>query len=113
MRDICSCELTFGGKAIVFGGDFRQILPVIRHSTRAQVVSACLNRSPLWNRVKVIKLTILQSLDYQDSVEVSKFSELLLRVGEGTETENESKMIHLDAKYVVRGENFANLAGNI
>ena len=116
LRDICSCELPFGGKVIVFGGDFRQILPVIRHCTRAQVVSACINRSPLWNRVKVMKLTInmrLQSLDHQDSVEVRKFSELLLRVGEGTEPENESNMIHLDAKYVVRGENIANLAGNI
>ena len=53
----------------------------------------------------------LQSL--QDPVEVSEFSNLLLRVGEGTEPENESNMIHLDAKYVVRGENIANLASNI
>ena len=63
-----------------------------------------------------MKLTInmrLQSLDHQDSVEVRKFSELLLRVGEGIEPENESNMIHLDAKYVVHGENIANLAGNI
>ena len=58
LRDICSCDLPFGGKVIVFGGDFRQILPVIRHGTRSEVVSACLNRSPLWHCVKVMKLTI-------------------------------------------------------
>ena len=44
LRDPCSCDLPFGGKVIVFGGDFRQILPVIRHVTRSEVVSACLNR---------------------------------------------------------------------
>ena len=42
----------------MFGGDFRQILPVIRHGTEADVVSACLNRSPLWSNIKVLKLTI-------------------------------------------------------
>ena len=58
LRDLCSCDLPFGGKVIAFGGDFRQILPVIRHGTRSEVVSTCLNRSPLWSCVKVMKLTI-------------------------------------------------------
>ncbi|KAI6661988.1 hypothetical protein LOD99_9658 [Oopsacas minuta] len=100
LREICFCKLPFGG-------DFRQILPVSRHTTRAQVVSACTNRSPLWHHVKVMMLTInirVQSLDQQDSVEVSNFSDFLFRVEEGTEPENESNMIHLDAKYIVRGE---------
>ena len=112
LRDLCSCELPFGGKVIVFGGDFRQILPIIRHSTRAQLVSACINRSPLWHHVRVMKLTInmrLQSLDQQDSAEVSNFSDFLLRVEEGTEPENESNMIHLNSKYVVRGQTIADL----
>ena len=116
LRDLCSCELPFGGKVIVFGGDFRQILPVIRHTTRAQVVSACIDKSPLWHHVRVMKLTInmrLQSLDQQDSAEVSNFSDFLLRVGEGTEPENESNMIHLDSKYVVRGQTIADLADTI
>ncbi|XP_022897437.1 ATP-dependent DNA helicase PIF4-like [Olea europaea var. sylvestris] len=29
LRDITDCNLLFGGKVIVFGGDFRQILPVV------------------------------------------------------------------------------------
>ena len=102
LRDVCSCELPFGGRVIVFGGDFRQILPVIRHSTTAQVVSACINRSLLWHHVRVMKLTMnmrLQSLDHQNSAKVSNFSDFLLRVGEDTEPENESSMIHLNSKY--------------
>ena len=47
MKDLRSCDLPFGGIVIVFGGDFRQILPVVRHGTWADVSSACLNRSPL------------------------------------------------------------------
>ena len=63
--------------------------------------------------MKLIINMRLQSLDHRDSVEISNFSDLLLRIGEGAEPENESNMIHLDAKYVVRGENIANLVGNI
>ena len=33
--------------------------------------------------------------------------DFLLRVGEGTESENESNMIHLDSKYIVRGQTIA------
>ena len=34
LRDICSCDFPFGGKVMVFGGDFRQILPVIKREQR-------------------------------------------------------------------------------
>ena len=83
LRDICSCDLPFGGKVMVFGGDFLQIPPVVKHGSRAEVVSCCLNRSYLWHYVKVMKLTInmrLQTLLSQDALEVSKFSNFLLRV---------------------------------
>lgn len=37
LRDLCSCDLPFGEKVIVFGGDFRQIQPVVRHGPQADV----------------------------------------------------------------------------
>ncbi|KAL6564544.1 hypothetical protein OROMI_015994 [Orobanche minor] len=37
----------FGGKTVVFGGDYRQILPVIPSGTRQQIVHASLNSSYL------------------------------------------------------------------
>ena len=43
---------------MVFGSDFRQIPPVIKCGSRAEVVSSCLNRSYLCRHVKVMKLTI-------------------------------------------------------
>ena len=101
LRDICSCDLPFGGKVMVFGGDFRQIPPVVKHGSRAEVVSCCLNRSYLWRYVKVMKLAInmrLQTLLSQDALEVSTFSNFLLRVGEGTEPEPEddNQMIRIE-----------------
>ena len=42
------CVMPFGGKVVVFGGDFRQVLPVVLRVTRAQITDATLQRSYLW-----------------------------------------------------------------
>ena len=34
LQDIMDCELPFGGKVMLFGVDFRQVLPVVTHGTR-------------------------------------------------------------------------------
>jgi hypothetical protein len=47
LQDIMECTLPFGGKVMVFGGDFRQVLPVVTRGTRAQVTDATLQRSYL------------------------------------------------------------------
>ncbi|XP_076895083.1 uncharacterized protein LOC143547573 [Bidens hawaiensis] len=44
-----SFEAVFGGK-VVFGGDFRQILPVVTNGTRSECVNACINSSYIWSR---------------------------------------------------------------
>ena len=64
MRDIMGqvdpkyANIPFGNKIIVFGGDFRQILPVIKKGTRSDIVKAAFNRSYLWDNVKIFKLKI-------------------------------------------------------
>ena len=52
-----SNNIPFGGKVIVFGGDFRQILPVITGGTRQDIVHASLNSSYLWDHINVLRLT--------------------------------------------------------
>ena len=44
-QDIRHSDKPFGGLPIVFGGDFKQILPVIVKGSRAQIVGACFQRS--------------------------------------------------------------------
>jgi len=57
MKDHITCNLVFGGKVVVFGGDFRQILPVIPRGTRSNIVHATINASYLWNHYQVLTLT--------------------------------------------------------
>ncbi|EZA50914.1 hypothetical protein X777_10741 [Ooceraea biroi] len=39
LRDIMNNELPFGGKIIILGGDFRQLLPIMIHGTRCEIVN--------------------------------------------------------------------------
>ncbi|XP_076920615.1 ATP-dependent DNA helicase RRM3-like [Bidens hawaiensis] len=56
-KDILKSDSLFGGKVVVFGGDFRQILPVITNGSRHQIVNASLSSSNIWKNCKVLKLT--------------------------------------------------------
>ncbi|CAB4488149.1 unnamed protein product [Rhizophagus irregularis] len=80
-------EKPFGGKVIVFGGDFRQILPVVIKGNREDIVGSCLRRSTLWTHVKLITLKINMRLfrteNQPDAAEQKEFAEWLLKVGEG------------------------------
>ena len=59
LRDILGNKKIFGGITICLGGDFRQILPVIKHGSRSDIVQASLKRSYLWNNnVTIFKLRI-------------------------------------------------------
>ncbi len=47
-------DMFFGGKVVVMGGDFRQILRVVSWDRKGQIVDANLKRSVvLWHHVKV------------------------------------------------------------
>jgi hypothetical protein len=57
MRDIMGRkDLPFCGKTFVFGGDFRQVLPVVRKGSRAQIFCASLRKSYLWEFMRHLKL---------------------------------------------------------
>jgi ATP-dependent DNA helicase PIF1 len=52
--DLALKDILFGGKVLVMGGDFRQLLPVVPQGTRGQIVDVSLKRSAiLWHCVKV------------------------------------------------------------
>ncbi|XP_074270828.1 uncharacterized protein LOC141594731 [Silene latifolia] len=85
--DVGNAELPFGGKVVVFGGDFRQTLPVVSKGSRADVVAASLCSSYLWPFWKVLRLTKNMRLQVGSSTdnveELRKFSEWLLDIGDG------------------------------
>ena len=50
-------SLPFGGLAVLLAGDWRQILPVVRHGSRHDIVDATLKSSYLWQIVTRLQLT--------------------------------------------------------
>jgi len=57
MKDQTRSNPILGGKVIVFGGDFKQILPIIPRGTRSDIVHATINASYLWDHCEVLTLT--------------------------------------------------------
>ena len=54
LRDITGKEdYLFGGIPFVLGGDFAQTLPVVVHGSRADIVGATLQKSPIWEKLKM------------------------------------------------------------
>jgi hypothetical protein len=89
-------DMLFGGKVVVMGGDFRQILLVVPRGTRGRIVDASLKRSAvLWHRVKVRQLhenMRVQRLLAQgganaaaDAQQQQAWVDYLQHIGEGTE----------------------------
>jgi len=81
-------DIPFGGKVVVFGGDFRQILPVIPKGTRPEVVHSTINSSPIWDYCEVLTLTknmrLLNGASDVDISERKSFSDWVLAIGDGT-----------------------------
>jgi ATP-dependent DNA helicase PIF1 len=91
MRDIMGRkDLPFGGKTVFFGGDFRQVIPVVRKGSRAQIVGASLRKSYLWEFVRHLKL--MRNMRTQTD---PWFADYMLRIGNGTEEVNEGGDVRL------------------
>ncbi|XP_057740291.1 uncharacterized protein LOC130957450 [Arachis stenosperma] len=90
MRDLMrsnddkNLRLPFGGKTIVFGRNFRQILPMIPKGTTQDIVNASLNSSYLWQHYEILRLTVnmrLQSMTTDSQVEdLKQFPKCILHV---------------------------------
>ena len=48
----------FGGKVVVFGGDYRQCLPIVPRGSRAATVAASFKRCSLWQVLTQLRRTI-------------------------------------------------------
>ncbi|XP_004210953.2 uncharacterized protein LOC101239365 [Hydra vulgaris] len=57
LKDVWNNNFAFGGKVILFGGDFRQILSVVKRGQPAEIVESCIKCSLQWQRVQKFALT--------------------------------------------------------
>lgn len=79
-----------GGKCVLFGGDYRQVLPVVGRGHRAAIIDATLKASVLWRDFVKLKLSSNMRAAATGAGEVrypefggKSYGEWLLSVGEG------------------------------
>jgi hypothetical protein len=68
LRDLTDRNEPFGGIVFVMSGDFRQVLPVIPRGSHADIISASIKNSYLWESVEVFHL--LENIRASDVVVV-------------------------------------------
>ena len=82
--DITSIYKPFGGEIILLAGYFRQILPVVKHGSRSQVIDSVMNKSPLWNHFERFRLSNnMRVLQIGNDHRLANFVKWLLDVDEG------------------------------
>ncbi|XP_022872324.1 uncharacterized protein LOC111391357 [Olea europaea var. sylvestris] len=96
LRDITNCNLLFGGKVIVLGGDFRQVLPVVPKGKKEDIMKAILVYSYLWPLY--FHLSVVKNMRAKFD---PTFCHYLLRIGDGTEQEHTCRCIKLPDNIVL------------
>jgi len=90
LKDVLDCDAPFGGKVVIMGGNFRQVLPVIPKGSKAQMISACIIRSSLWANTKVLHL--VQNMRSTNDPESAQF---LMRIGDGVDPNKPNDMVRI------------------
>jgi len=84
LKGITGVKRPFGGKRVLFSGDFRQILPIVSLSSRDSSVRMSLKCSYLWKNIRQLSLKInMRVLQGESNAELSEWCENLLEIGEG------------------------------
>ncbi|XP_042961944.1 uncharacterized protein LOC122296359 [Carya illinoinensis] len=96
LRDINDLDVTFGGKVIVFGGDFRQVLLVVHKGIRQEQINSSLVYSYLWPTLTKFRLTenMRARLD-------PVFSDYMLEVANGMPPNTVDKTIKISSKMLI------------
>ncbi|PIC25660.1 hypothetical protein B9Z55_018506 [Caenorhabditis nigoni] len=83
LREVTGIDKPFGGKIVILGGDFRQVLPVVRRGSKSDQIDICLKNCEMWDLFKVCHLKTNMRVTSNDK----DWIDFLLRVGNGTEND--------------------------
>ena len=89
LRELLGNDKPFGGKTIIFSGDFRQVSCVIPRAGKAQIVERTFTNSYLWKYVKKLKLFDNERIKRMKNISADErdrlkcFGDFLLQIGEG------------------------------
>ncbi|PIC25997.1 hypothetical protein B9Z55_018713 [Caenorhabditis nigoni] len=93
LREVTWVNKPFGGKIVILGGDFRQVLPVVRRGSKPNQIDICLKNCEIWNHFQVCHLKSNMRVMSGDK----DWIDFLLRVGNGTANDIDEQ-INLDAE---------------
>lgn len=102
LKDLCGLD-EFGGKVVLFSGDFRQTLPVVPKGSRSAIVSSAMNRCSFWNRVQKFKFTrnmrlAASNLNEEEVEKRANYSQWLLDIGDGVISD-----VQIPNQYLIKG----------
>ena len=89
LRDFTDVDSWMGGVVVVFGGDFRQVAPVVKRGGRSDIVAASIKGAHrLWAATTQLKLTEnmrARAMEGRDAEQQRAWAAYLLRLGDGEE----------------------------
>jgi hypothetical protein len=97
LRRMCNSLLPFGGKVVIFAGDFRQILPVVKFGEFPLSCESTVKSSFIWK--KIVQLQLRQNMRLytqatgKDAKRNRAFARALLGIGEGRNNTQENDVI--------------------
>jgi hypothetical protein len=98
MQELMENKLPFGGKIMIIGGDFRQILPIKKHGSRNQSVNLCVKFSYLWKHFarNIFRLTEnKRALQNPTTKGQTDFADFILKMGNGELPVEEKDLIEI------------------
>jgi hypothetical protein len=92
-------EVPFGGKVVLLYGDFRQILTVVEHGGRVDIVEASIKSGPLWSQIR--KRNLRQNMRATSGT--SSFAQFLLDIGDANEKLTVMGQIVIPHNFICQG----------
>ncbi|MCO5549359.1 hypothetical protein L7F22_002829 [Adiantum nelumboides] len=108
LQDIMCSSKLFGGKVLLLGGDFRQILPVVPKGSRVNIVDATLCCSYLWPQVIVLRLFDNMQMRGDDIADIA-YRKWLMDIGNGTLTSHEDDTMAIPSDMVLSNQSMDGL----
>lgn len=98
-KDLTKDERPFGGKVMILGGDFRQVLPVLPGASRGALIKSSIKHCSLWGKFKIFKLDLNMRASGDE-----QFSNWLLDIGNGAkcDTENSKTQYSVEVPSICR-----------
>ena len=100
LKDLMDSNLPFGGKVVVLGGNFCQVLPVVRKGSCPQIVNASIVNSYCWSYFQQNFIHLTVNMRASGDPDFQKF---LLAIGNGQGITESCNKIILPQSMVIHG----------